>query len=333
MKKTLLLFLIFTSVNLSYGQAVPSSEENIPYIVTFGKDSDTSWGDDDFTQIFYFKIEKNYDKPFYLRIFDPGCNGEIDEAKGEFSSVFKFSVYGGDKCLDDSRTNKGSKDNRKVQDSEKNANVGDLLASKIFTPKKEYDNDWYTFGPFNPSDGKLSERHDGYIIKLVCQGIKGDDGNLYKYFMSTSAEENIALEGGNAFTFEYSFRLHAKSSERSHLYPYIDSLVEYVQQINFDWDNDGRIQITSLLEYGRAMETSGDDEEVSSDYTIRDGERDSTLDIQLVKSFTKLIDNNNVVFKIVDQYGEAMPFYANPLGAHRPPKSESSVEGVERGEE
>jgi len=47
---TCMLFLIFSS---SFSQAVPAKEENIPYLVTFGKDAATSYGDDDFAQIFF----------------------------------------------------------------------------------------------------------------------------------------------------------------------------------------------------------------------------------------------------------------------------------------
>jgi len=37
------------------GQPVPGKDENIPFLVTFGKDGKTSWGDADFYQIFFFR--------------------------------------------------------------------------------------------------------------------------------------------------------------------------------------------------------------------------------------------------------------------------------------
>ncbi len=48
---------------------------------------------------------------------------------------------------------------------------------------------------------------DGYIFKVICDGIEGDDGNLYRYFLSTMPDENKAVEGANAFAYEYSFRM------------------------------------------------------------------------------------------------------------------------------
>ena len=58
-------------------QPVPAKDENIPYLVTFGGDADKSWGDDDFCQIFFFKIPFTQKEPFYLRVYDPGTGGAI----------------------------------------------------------------------------------------------------------------------------------------------------------------------------------------------------------------------------------------------------------------
>lgn len=306
-------FFAITTLFLSiatFAQSVPSDEENIEYLVTFGKDADLSWGDDDFRQVHYFKILEEYKQPFYIRVYDPGCEGSGDEPKGEYDSVFKFSVYGGDNCISEDQK---AVDARK-KDPEYDYRQGDLLASKAFVKKTEYDNKWYTFGPFNPSDGKLSTRYQGYIIKLVCEGVKGDDGNLYKYFLSTNPDKNIPVEGGNAFTFEYSFRMHAESFQISHLYPYLDEHVEHVVQSNFDWDTDGRIRLCSRVTLEHELTVSGDNTWEHSKYVIKDAERSSTLDIQLIKSKTKKINNNNVVFNIVNQYGENMPFFTIPLG-------------------
>lgn len=51
----LMLFccLFFFSWN-SYSQPVPNVDENIPFLVVFGKKAPTSWGDDDFSQTFFF---------------------------------------------------------------------------------------------------------------------------------------------------------------------------------------------------------------------------------------------------------------------------------------
>ena len=70
------------SGNLLYCQAVPGKDENIPYLVTFGKNGETSWGDDDFYSVFFFTIPKDYNRQFYIKVFDPDNGGEIDEIQG-----------------------------------------------------------------------------------------------------------------------------------------------------------------------------------------------------------------------------------------------------------
>ncbi len=45
-----LSFLMFAATVCLQAQEVPSGQENIPYLVTFGQNSEHSWGDDDFSQ-------------------------------------------------------------------------------------------------------------------------------------------------------------------------------------------------------------------------------------------------------------------------------------------
>jgi hypothetical protein len=66
----------------SYAQSVPASEENIPYLITFGSEGEKSWGDDDFSQVFFFVIPKTHKDPVFIRVYDPGIGGALDEQKG-----------------------------------------------------------------------------------------------------------------------------------------------------------------------------------------------------------------------------------------------------------
>jgi hypothetical protein len=288
------------------GQPVPAADENIPFLVTFGNESGTKWGDDDYCQIFFFKIKKEFKEPIYVRVFDPDCGGQHDEENSGFNTMTKFSVYGGTGCI----TNPDAIGT----DPTGNYKSGNLLATKTFGQKGDYDNAWYTFGPFNPSEGEYSQKYGGYIFKVITEGIKGDDGNLYRYYLSTNAEKNVAVEGGNAFTFEYTFRLHKEAFQTSHLYPYIDENVISVEQRNFDWDNDGFIKVCSVASLGENVSLSGDNNWSNSVYKIKDKERGKALDIQITKDDKQNINNNNVAFSIRNQYGEFLPFFVVPIG-------------------
>lgn len=296
-------------------QPVPAADENIPFLVTFGKDADTKWGDDDFCQIFFFRIKKEFKDPVYFRVFDPDCGGMHDECNGVFNTMTRFSVYGGTGCISDPDAT--------GTDPVGNYKSGNLLATKTFGAKSEYDNAWYTFGPFNPSEGEYSAKYGGYIFKIIAEGIKGDDGNLYRYFMSTDPNNNKEVEGGNAFTFEYTFRLHKEPFQTSHIYPYIDDKVISVQQRNFDWDSDGYIKICSVSTLGEEVAVSGDNMWATSEYKIKDKERGKSLDIQFTRNSTTVVNNNNVVFSIRNQYGELLPFFVVPIGGV--PKYEGNI--------
>ncbi|MFQ5334912.1 MAG: hypothetical protein ACE5DN_02440, partial [Flavobacteriales bacterium] len=218
----IIIFLLILPLQPAKAQPVPSPEEGIPYLVTFGKYSSKTWGDDDFCQVFFFTIPKSETRPVYIRIYDPDTGGEADEKKGSFNTKIRYSVYGGN----------GSFSNPAAQKTQpvKGYNSGNLLASKTFGSESQYDQQWYTFGPFNPSEGEFDAHYGGYILKVIAEGISGDDGNLYKYFMSTDPVRNKAVEGGNAFTFEYTFRLSNNPNDVVHIYPYVDDKVVSIKQ-------------------------------------------------------------------------------------------------------
>ena len=276
--------------------------------VTFGKLGKTSWGDNDFTEIFFFTILKDYTKPFYIRVFDPDCGGENDEIQGDFNSKFLFSVYGG-KGVDPDK----NEDSRGIEKGV-NFKTGTLLASKVFGSEARYDNKYYTFGPFNPSEGDFNERWNSYIFKIICEGISGDDGNLYRYFLSRDPNNNLPIEGSNAFTYEYTFRMWNDFRSVSHIYPFVDTGVVFIKQSNFDWDNDGEILVVSRYKQGIEVPISNEDNWASSNIPIEPAEVNSSLDFQFHKRQGELVKNNNVVIGLKNQRGDALKFYSSPIG-------------------
>lgn len=314
--KGIFTLLIFSSLgSVGFSQAVPAVDENIPFLVTFGDDGDVAWGDDDFTQIFFFVIPETHNSPVYIRVFDPGIGGKYDEAKGAWDTKTKFSVYGGKSCIT-------AKDARRINPVG-NYKSGNLLATKTFG--NGYDDKWYSFGPFNPTSGELSKKYGGYVFKIIAQGTEGDDGNLYRYYLSTSSTENTKIEGGNAFTFEYTFRLHDDAKEVSHVYPYIDSEVISIKQGNFDWDYDGEMKIITNARFGVYLRKSGDGNWKTSEHKVLEKEKESTFDVQFCKNQDNPAKNNNVTFFITNQYGEATPFFTIPIGGIPKPTSKISV--------
>ena len=230
-------FAMALTAATALGQPVPGADENIPYLMTFGKDSQTEWGDDNFVQIIFFSIPADHSEPIYIRIFDPDCGGQHDELNGTWNTKTRFSVYGGkDAC--------SNKDAQKINVNGK-FKSGTMLATKTFGMDPKTDNNWYTFGPFNPSEGENLPEFGGRTFKLVVEGLAGDDGNMYRLFLSRKKDDNVKVDGAFAYYFKYKFRMYDDAKEVSHIYPYIDDKTISLKQSNFDWDNDGMLRVIS----------------------------------------------------------------------------------------
>jgi hypothetical protein len=197
MKKLIIFSIMIITAFSSFAQAVPGNDENIPYLVTFGSNSETAWGDNDFCQIIFFSIPKDITTPIYIRVFDPEIGGLNDEQKGAWNTKMFYGIYGG----------KGACSHEDAQKANKNGKYdsGTLLASKTFATDPNYDNKWYSFGPFNPTEGELLPDYGGNVFKILVEGTAGDDGNMYRLFLSTSPTENRPVEGALPFILSTSF--------------------------------------------------------------------------------------------------------------------------------
>ncbi len=309
MKKTILILtcLLLTLTGSLFSQAVPNVDENIPFLMTFGNKAEPSWGDDDFSSTFFFLLPKSFNQPVFIRVYDPDIGGDIDEIAGVWDSRSTYYVYGGKGCWSD-KAAQGT-------DPVGNYKSGTLLATKSFGEDSRYDKNYYSFGPFNPSEGEYTERWDGNVFKVICEGVSGDDGNMYRYFLSTDPNSDKPVEGANAFAYEYSFRMHNNPGEMSHIYPFVDDQTTTVKLSNFDWDNDGLIRIISVARKGQPFPVSLDDVWVNSEFKIYETEKNTSLDIQFIKKKTPPpVKNNNVVIYVKNQYGQNLEFFTSPIG-------------------
>ncbi len=295
-----------TSVTNVHAQAVPNPGENIPYLVTFGAKGDPAWGDDDHTSTQFFLIPKSTKGAVYVRVYDPGTGGALDEKKGAWDTSTQFSVYGGQGAH--------SSGDARATDPKGDFRAGNLLEQKVYKPvtgTDPLDKKWVTFGPFDPNQGEYVADFGGFVFKVIVEGKSGDDGNLYSFFLSSSPTDNIPVEGGNGFTYEYSFRLPSTPNAQIHLYPFIDKNVVSIKQSNFDGDADGRLRLYSIARNGQPAELSGDGKWASSQHVIDPREKGLSMDLTYIK---KGAYPNDVVFYVTDQYDKALPFFAIPLG-------------------
>lgn len=288
----------------SYAQIVPSVEEGIEFVSTFGAEAKTSFGDDDHLQIFFLLIPKTFDKPFYVRIFDPEIGGKNDLLVGNsFNTMTNFEVLGGFKSYSEPAARSFEK--------QPGYNSGKTLNTVEFGELDKYDNDWFNLGPFSPREGEFVKEFDAFIFKFIATGTSGDDGNCYKISLSTQNDKNTPILGANIFTYNYTFRLADKPFTVAHIYPFIDGKTKSIKQANFDFDDEGEIKIYSRTKSGHSVASSGDDETVSSVHYIDKEEHGKTMDLQIVKNQERI---NDMSIYVLNQYNEAVPFFAIPIG-------------------
>lgn len=305
MKILPIILLLSFSVSC-FSQRVPNESENIDYLVTFGQDAPPDTGDDDHVQIIFFVVPYSFKEPVYLRIFDPDMGNNHDEMVGPANTFTRFSVYGGKGAY-------SSKEAREITLTS-NYKTGNLLAAQVFGNDSRFDSEWYTMGPFNPLEGEEIPSFNGYLLKVVVEGLRGNDGNHYRFFLSEEAGRNKSIEGANAFAYNYTFKLH-KAQTLAHIYPFIEKSVVSITQHNFDFDNDGEILIYTVAKTRVKAKASGNNVWAYSMHKISEAEKNLTMDIQIQKISST---ENTMTVYITNQYNEAIPFFALPIGG--PPK-------------
>ncbi|MES2628978.1 MAG: hypothetical protein V4616_08415, partial [Bacteroidota bacterium] len=96
-----------------------------------------------------------------------------------------------------------------------------------------------------------------------------------------------------------------------HLYPLIDETAVSLRQYNFDFDNEGAIKIYSVSKNGIPVALSGDGTWATSVHTVTQNEKGKSMNLQIIKSQSRI---NDMTFYILNQYDEAVPFFAIPIG-------------------
>jgi PKD repeat protein len=188
-------------------------------LVTFGNSANPNDGDDDFSQVIFFKIPKSIKKPLYVRIFDPDCGGKWDESGawnqpdksektvGNWDTRTRFSLYG---------------------------NSDNVIISKVFETNSVTDNHWYTLAKIIPKNGK--QVGDYYLFKLLVQGEKGNDGNVFDVIISSSDYLNDKPVGVQLFNYAPTVSIPKKRGYFAEFRFLIPKTTKALSIHNFDLD-------------------------------------------------------------------------------------------------
>jgi PKD repeat protein len=164
-----------------------------PQFITFGVGAHPQEGDPDRRQAFYFSVPATFGKPLYVRLFDPESGGQHDQitTRGP-NTTTRFTVFGG-KGADASRFA------RPERISHQEETAGTPLLRKEFKNEPDLDNAWTTLGSVMPEQGELVNGR--YLFRLLVHGLRGHDGNVFDFAVSTSETENVRPEGLSLYTY------------------------------------------------------------------------------------------------------------------------------------
>lgn len=299
-------FLILLATVLAFASASAQlypNDNDLQDLVTTGPMADGTWGDQDHTQVIYFLIPKTETERFYLRIFDPGTEGKLDEANQEFDSETQFALFGKN-CLVPGELDGDS------SISEDAKTTGSLVHDRLFGTEPEYDSLWVNFNEqgFEPA---LGQEIDGYwLFKMVVQGTKGDDGNLYRFFISNSPDHNsVYSQRVTIFAFRLTFRIPEGS--RSMLYPQLSPHTTHCEIHIFDHDQAGQVFVKSHCRRKEPFPPGQDNEWVVERLLIFKEERGNCLNLEIRSGAEQ--PNNNVEVFFVNEIGNRMRIYTTPF--------------------
>jgi PKD repeat protein len=170
-------------------------------LITYGASSKTTEGDDDFRQVIFLTIPSTTPpEELCLRIFDPDVGGAFDEQYGDWDTQTRFRLYGGEGAYTAPTI-------RTPFPDEADRLKGDLIADTTFGRDEFSDSKWFTYARFTSAQG---ERVGGVnVFKLVVEGTKGDDGNVFEVTVSTHPKRNDPPRGLKIINYCPTIRLPA----------------------------------------------------------------------------------------------------------------------------
>ncbi len=273
-------------------------------MVTYGPSAAIAEGDDDFKQIIFLQIPENIADSLYLRLFDMDCGNEHDLALGgNWDTQTRFALYG----------STGVYSAATIQSPFPNSqdlSAGLLLKSETIGENALRNNEWHTFARFLPSAG---EKVGGYhYLKLVVQGVNGNDANVFDVRLSQSESQNKTPDGAKIFTYAPTIRLRKEDPFASVKF----SIPENLQKIivyNFDLAG-ADVSFETALRSNLLMTSSGQGEWVKNPVTLENLESGRLCAISFGQGGET---PNDATFYVTDEAGKALPI-ALPIYLGKP---------------
>jgi len=205
------VILLLAVFGVAFAYTVPENNSRARFFYVFGQQGNIYYGADDVDheQVLYIDVPETSIGDVYIKVYDPSTGGKLDlkpNLDKDWDTITEFSVFG-DKDM--------------------------LLSSEEFGKEPDYDEEYYTFGPFKKEMGKKSGSF--YQFKFVANGRNGEDENLFKV--------NISPEDAQVYSTKVSFRLLPNEGDKMYFYIEVPAGTTNVTIENFDLDPNGGVGI------------------------------------------------------------------------------------------
>jgi hypothetical protein len=285
-------------------------------------------GDDDQIQVLFLEVPETTPGPLYVRLFDADCGGAHDVQNGKaWDTPFTFTVYGGPGAY----THPDARSLHPTDGVRSGNQLAFVESSQITT-----DAQWYSLGPLAVSDGELlgDGGHTGKrVFKLTVEGgpdppfdvgLHFADLNAYNIVLSTSAVDNLPVEGSRILAFSWTFVIpRDRYDTPPRVYPYVGAGTRTIVQHNWDYDRFGENAGVSIVTPERAIQVpyqyvSGDNEQKDSAHDVRETETNTTWALRCWAETVPQLENNLVTMWVTDQNGLALPIFARSTNISPP---------------
>ncbi len=266
---------------------VPGPADNFNFLTVFGPAARAETGREDSMQIIFFRFPADLAEPVSISIFDPDAGGNYDQGSSQARCRTRVRIMGGQGAFSDPESR--SAHPRPEQ-------PGVVLADVSFD--REYDNKWYSFGPFPASDGELV---GGYrYFKVFVHAVSGRQNNSFRL----AAWPNTA----EAFSYNWSFNLNREKGSIMHLWPEIPAGVSKVVMWSYDLDEGGGMLNlrTPWEDFAVPGSRSGQWKDRSIEVPV--GEGGGRWDLEIVKGNQVVA---NASFVVVDGDGNGLPIFTS----------------------
>jgi hypothetical protein len=279
-----------------------------PYLVTFGRDADSSYDRKYQVQLIFFEVPTSLSGDLYFRIFDADTGRRVDDMYGgEFTTTVRYTLYGstGAYTAPEAQT---------AQPSDMGITSGMPWLTATIGVSDTLDNvDFFLDESFSPDQGE--QVGNRYIFKLAVQGLGGDDANWYRVALNTSRDTNIVPSDLRMFAFAWT--LPIEDTDRPRLYPYVKEGTKTFRLKSFGCDRiDERLLIQTPSRNLEAWCSAGG-KFTPEEFDVQ-GEDGTTWTVDFSEYDVSLGGSDYLGFWAEDENSKALPIFTRPTTSTPP---------------